>query len=186
MRDYEFGNMLAKLRMERGLSQFQMGRLLGVTDKAVSKWENGSAKPRISTCCRLADILGISLNDLLSIPGATASERRTLQMKNSLKDPAIVAEKFECIRPETCDERRVELHALTNMSPMDAVASARSYVKRAAEWKHPAIAITDFAVTQALPEAFEAARGTDVKVIPGCLAAMIQNDTDTLRDADLG
>ena len=54
MRDYAFGNLVTKLRTELGFSQFQLGKLIGVSDKAVSKWENGNAKPRIATCCRLA------------------------------------------------------------------------------------------------------------------------------------
>lgn len=32
----------------------------------MSKWENGNAKPRMATCYRLADVLGVSLNELLS------------------------------------------------------------------------------------------------------------------------
>lgn len=42
-RDYDFGNYLSELRKSRGLSQYQLGRLLGVSDKTVSKWENGGA-----------------------------------------------------------------------------------------------------------------------------------------------
>ena len=49
MRDYSFGNFLHGLRERRGLSQYQLGMLVGVSDKAVSKWENGSAKPQIKT-----------------------------------------------------------------------------------------------------------------------------------------
>lgn len=41
MRDYAFGNLVTKLRTELGFSQFQLGKLIGVSDKAVSKWENG-------------------------------------------------------------------------------------------------------------------------------------------------
>ena len=39
MRDYAFGNLVTKLRTELGFSQFQLGKLIGVSDKAVSKWE---------------------------------------------------------------------------------------------------------------------------------------------------
>ena len=69
-----FGNLITALRISRGFSQFQLGKLLGVSDKAVSKWENGNAKPRISTCYRLADILGVSLDELL----ASGSKRQTV------------------------------------------------------------------------------------------------------------
>ena len=66
MRDYTLGNFIASLREAHGFSQFQLGRLVGVTDKAVSKWENGATRPRMKTCTRLAAIFGISVDDLLS------------------------------------------------------------------------------------------------------------------------
>lgn len=46
MRDYAFGDSLSALRQEHGYSQFQLASLVGVSDKAVSKWETGVAKPR--------------------------------------------------------------------------------------------------------------------------------------------
>ena len=66
MKDYSFGNYICALRTGLGLSQFQLGALVGVTDKAVSKWENGDAKPRLATCHRLAEVLGVSISQLLS------------------------------------------------------------------------------------------------------------------------
>ena len=66
MKDYSFGNYICALRMGLGLSQFQLGALVGVTDKAVSKWENGDAKPKLATCFRLADVLNVPIDELLS------------------------------------------------------------------------------------------------------------------------
>ena len=66
MNDFIFGNYLCSLRENAGLSQYQLGTLLGVTDKAVSKWENGAAKPRTKLCERIANIFGISVDELLS------------------------------------------------------------------------------------------------------------------------
>ena len=43
MRDYRFGNFLHELRVRRGLSQFQLGMLVGVSNKAVSAWHTGMA-----------------------------------------------------------------------------------------------------------------------------------------------
>ena len=45
MNDYTFGNYIFEQRRKRGLSQTELADLLGVTNKAVSKWENGRAKP---------------------------------------------------------------------------------------------------------------------------------------------
>lgn len=41
MNDFDFGNYLCTLRMSQGLSQKELAAKLGVSDKAVSKWENG-------------------------------------------------------------------------------------------------------------------------------------------------
>ena len=66
MSDYKFGNYLCMLRTSLCLSQYQIGKLVGVSDKAVSKWENGSAKPRLETMRQLASIFGVSVEQLLS------------------------------------------------------------------------------------------------------------------------
>lgn len=65
MRDYGFGKFIASEREKKGLSQFQLGKLVGVTDKAISKWENGDAKPRFDNLMRLAMALDISLDELM-------------------------------------------------------------------------------------------------------------------------
>ena len=66
MRDYNFGNFLHELRTKKSLTQQQIGALVGVSDKAVSKWENGSSKPRSDILYKLCDILEISVDELLS------------------------------------------------------------------------------------------------------------------------
>ena len=83
MKDYSFGNHICTLRTELGLSQFQLGTLVGVSDKAVSKWENGDARPRIRTCHRLASVLGVSIDELLSCKrDITISARKELDKMN--------------------------------------------------------------------------------------------------------
>lgn len=66
MRDYSFGNFLHELRVRMGLTQYQLGTLVGVSDKAVSKWENGSSKPQSSILYKLSEVLGISVDELLT------------------------------------------------------------------------------------------------------------------------
>ena len=66
MRDYSFGNFISALRTKKGLSQYQLGALVGVSDKAVSKWENGASKPRINTIRKLSEVLEVSVEDLLT------------------------------------------------------------------------------------------------------------------------
>ncbi|MHA6258745.1 PolC-type DNA polymerase III [Sporosarcina sp. CAU 1771] len=65
------------------------------------------------------------------------------------------------------DRKRIELHAHTTMSQMDAVVSASALVEQAAKWGHPAIAITDHTNVQAFPDAYSAGKKAGVKVIFG-------------------
>ncbi len=87
MRDYSFGNFLHELRERRGLSQYQLGMLVGVSDKAVSKWENGSAKPQIKTLYKLSEVLGITVDELLACKYHSVknrNEKGVFAMKNKL------------------------------------------------------------------------------------------------------
>ena len=64
MKKSTFGEIIREKRLECGLSQFQLGRLLNVSDKAVSKWENNLAKPKSILLYRLCSILGITIDEL--------------------------------------------------------------------------------------------------------------------------
>lgn len=62
----EIGKFIAKCRKEKQLTQAQMAEKLGITDRAVSKWETGKSLPDASVMLELCGILGITVNELLS------------------------------------------------------------------------------------------------------------------------
>ncbi len=81
-------------------------------------------------------------------------------------------------RKDTAPEKRIELHLHTKMSMMDALCDTKAVVKRAIEWGHPAIAITDHGVVQSFPDAYNASkRGSLIKILYG-VEAYYQNDVD--------
>ena len=57
MKKQTFGAMLAALRKEKGMTQLELAEQMGVTDKAVSKWERDLSFPDVSSLPRLAEIL---------------------------------------------------------------------------------------------------------------------------------
>ena len=85
-------------------------------------------------------------------------------------------------RQDLADEKRVELHMHTNMSSMDALTPVEKLIGRAAEWGHPAVAVTDHGVLQSFPAAFRAAKGK-IKLIPGCEGYLI-DEREIVEDAD--
>ncbi|MDR1905893.1 MAG: helix-turn-helix domain-containing protein [Clostridiales bacterium] len=59
------GEFIRDLRKEKGLTQEKLGHMLGVTDKAVSKWETDESNPEIRILPKLSEILGVSVDELL-------------------------------------------------------------------------------------------------------------------------
>ena len=66
MNQMKIGKFIAECRKQKGLTQMQLAEKLGITDKAISKWERGIAMPDSSIMLQLCEILGISVNELLS------------------------------------------------------------------------------------------------------------------------
>ena len=76
MNQIKIGKFIAESRKEVNLTQMQLAEKLGITDRAVSKWERGIAMPDSSIMLELCDILKISVNELLK------GERITMENNN--------------------------------------------------------------------------------------------------------
>ena len=66
MDQIKIGKFIAKCRKKQNLTQSQLAEKIGVTDRAVSKWENGKSMPDSSLMLDLCNVLTISVNELLS------------------------------------------------------------------------------------------------------------------------
>ena len=65
MDQIKIGELIRKLRIENHLTQKQLAERIGVTDKAVSKWERGNGCPDISLLTELSKVFGVELQTLL-------------------------------------------------------------------------------------------------------------------------
>ena len=61
------GAMIAERRKQHGMTQLELAEKMGVTDKAVSKWERDLSCPDISSIPNLAEILGVSVEELMQV-----------------------------------------------------------------------------------------------------------------------
>lgn len=91
---------------------------------------------------------------------------------------------FRVPRMDTYPEKRVELHMHTKMSEMDSVVDIETIVKRASDWGHPAIAITDHGVVQAFPIANHT-KGLrkDFKIIYGVEGYFVDDLKDLVKNS---
>ncbi len=79
MNNFTFGNFICELREKKGLTQGELGKKLGVSNKAVSKWENGGAYPSSELMLPLARELGISIEELYGAISNSKSEKSKLR-----------------------------------------------------------------------------------------------------------
>ncbi|MCC8073983.1 MAG: PolC-type DNA polymerase III [Clostridiales bacterium] len=78
-------------------------------------------------------------------------------------------------KTDDANEKRIELHLHTSLSEMDGITSPKLLVKRAIDWGHKAIAVTDHGVVQALPEAYGVAKGK-IKLILGMEGYLVDDE----------
>lgn len=79
MSNYRFGNYLYELRTKKGLSQSELAEILGVTNKAVSKWETGAAYPSSKLIYPLAKALDVSIEEMYRVMSESEKEKSPIR-----------------------------------------------------------------------------------------------------------
>ena len=67
MKKQSFGAMIAAMRKEQGMTQLELAEKMGVTDKAVSKWERDLSFPDVNSIPRLAEIFDVTVDELMQV-----------------------------------------------------------------------------------------------------------------------
>lgn len=80
MENGKMGPFIRQLRKERGMTQRELAAALGVTDKAVSKWELGTSLPDVALLLPLAERLGVSATELLAGVPIQEAAAKTLEI----------------------------------------------------------------------------------------------------------
>ncbi|MBQ4522244.1 MAG: helix-turn-helix transcriptional regulator [Lachnospiraceae bacterium] len=94
----KIGKFLKELRKENGFTQEQLGEKIGVTNKTVSRWENGNYIPPVECLAMLSDIYGISINEIISGQKLTSDEfvdAAEDNLKDALELPKQLSKKSE-------------------------------------------------------------------------------------------
>ena len=81
----KIGSLLKELRKEKGLTQEQFAEIVNVSNRTVSRWENGNNMPDLDILIQISDYYGINLRELLE------GERKSDKMNKELEDTVLKA-----------------------------------------------------------------------------------------------
>ncbi len=124
-------------------------------------------------CPKEFDDEGIENGNYIQIAGNVEYDDYEKELIVKIQNLQLTTEEIK--RMDNAKEKRVELHLHTGMSSMDGINSFKEYAKKARQWGHKAIAITDHGVVQGYPEAMDCA-DDNFKVIYG-MEGYLVNDT---------
>ena len=93
MQKATMGMMIASKRKELGVTQMELAEKMGVTDKAVSKWERDLSYPDISSLPKLAEILGVSVDELMQVK----PNSKNREPKQSVRDIVSLSLRAVCL-----------------------------------------------------------------------------------------
>ena len=116
----------------------------------------------------------IKKNSWLRVRGNVEMNNFTRDLTMNVQDvQEVVHYERKDLMPE--GERRVEFHAHTNMSTMDALPEVEKIVATAAKWGHKAVAITDHGNVQSFPHGYKAAKKAGIQLIYGMEANIVED-----------
>lgn len=100
MDNERMGRFIAEQRKAKGMTQLDLANKLHITDKAISKWERGLSSPDVGLLSQLADILGVSVGDLLKGEWTDDAEANAVSSVNEVLNYAekTVQEKYSTIK----------------------------------------------------------------------------------------
>ena len=131
----------------------------------------------------------LKINDIIRVTGTAVSDTYAREVVLNANKILYIGVKEEKVRKDLALEKRVELHLHTNMSALDAVSSATSYIKEAIKWGHKAIAFTDHDGVYSFHDIMVATMGKDIKPIYGVELGFVDEDkfniAYTVEDFDL-
>ena len=127
------------------------------------------------------DNLDISEGKILKLSGKVQLDTYAGNEKTLMINTVNIIEKEVIKKEDTAEEKMVELHTHTKMSEMVGVTDVEDLIKRAKEYGHKAIAITDYSVVHSYPAAYKTAKKLSkdddkMKVIFGCEMYMIDDE----------
>ena len=127
------------------------------------------------------DNLDISEGKILKLSGKVQMDTYAGNEKTLMINTVNIIEKESTKKEDTAEEKMVELHTHTKMSEMVGVTDVEDLIKRAKEYGHKAIAITDYSVVHSYPAAYKTGKKLSkdddkMKVIFGCEMYMIDDE----------
>lgn len=107
MDQIKIGSFLKKLRNENNLTQEQLAEKFGVSQRSVSRWENGNTMPDISILIELADYYDVDLREILN------GERETKTMKEDLKETLVMVADYTSVEKDKIKKELTTMLAIS-------------------------------------------------------------------------
>ena len=107
MDQIKIGSFLKELRNNNNLTQEQLAEKFGVSQRSVSRWENGNTMPDISVLIELADYYDVDLREILN------GERKTETMKEDLKETLVMVADYTSVEKDKIKKELTTMLAIS-------------------------------------------------------------------------